>query len=65
MSVDRELLRAGLNAMHEAFGTPVTRCAQLNQVIREYPDGATDDNLAVFLADHDAGRCECPKVGAS
>jgi hypothetical protein len=58
---DRDLLPAALNAIHEAFGTPVTRCAQLNRVIREYPDGATDENMRVFLADHDAGRCECAK----
>lgn len=56
--VTRELLRAALNAIHEAFGTPVTCCKYVNRAIREYPD-IDDGTIALLLADHDAGRCDC------
>ena len=52
------VLRAALNAIHEAYGTPVTRCLHANAFMREYPD-YTDASLQAMLAFHDRGVCDC------
>jgi len=52
------LVRAGLRAIHEAFGIPRTPCAQLNRVLMDYPD-AYPEAVEQLLAEHDAAECEC------